>query len=75
MIPFSGERMARSIENSRELQLAADIIDLVEDAIRAANKDVDAIAEGNEGNTLLYGERYYKLEDEIADLLVAFKME
>jgi hypothetical protein len=67
--------MARSIENSRELQLAADIIDLVEDAIRAENKDVDAIAEGNEGNTLLYGESYYKLEDEIADLLVAFKME
>jgi len=50
-------------------RLAAEIIDMVEHAIRTANPEVDRIASEQEGNTLLHGEAYYRLEDEIAEKL------
>jgi len=50
-------------------KLAAKIIDMVEHDIRRANPEVDAIAIEKKGNTLLYGESYYQLEDAIAEEL------
>lgn len=48
---------------SQERQLAADIIDEVEEAILEANPGIDV--EKKQGNTLLYEEVYYALEDSI----------
>jgi len=50
-------------------ELAANIIDMVEYAIRKAHPEVDDVASKCEGNTLLYGEAYYDLEDEVSNLL------
>ena len=50
-------------------RLAHEIIDLVEDAIRKAHPTIDAKASRLKENTLLYGENYYNLEDEIAEIL------
>jgi hypothetical protein len=48
---------------------AAAIIDMVENAIREVHPEVDEIASKCEGNTLLHGEAYYTLEDDIAVML------
>jgi len=45
------------------------IIDMVEQAIRKAHPKIDEYASRLEGNTLLYGETYYNLETEIAEIL------
>jgi len=50
-------------------RLAHEIIDLVEDAVRKAHPTVDTKASRLKGNTLLYGENYYNLENEIAEIL------
>lgn len=50
-------------------ELAANIIDMVEEAIRKAHPEVDEIASKCEGNTLLHGEAYYDLEDEVSNFL------
>jgi len=50
-------------------RVAATIIDKVEHAIREAHPEVDDIASKCEGNTLLHGETYYALEDDIAETL------
>lgn len=50
-------------------RLAAEIIDMVEYAIRTAHQEVEMLASKQEGNTLLHGESYYSLEDEIAERL------
>ena len=50
-------------------RLAADIIDMVEHAIRKAYPKVDKIASKCKGNTLLYGEVYYDLEDKVSNFL------
>ena len=50
-------------------RLAHEIIDLVECSIREAHPTIDVKASGLKGNTLLYGERYYDLENEIAEIL------
>jgi len=50
-------------------RLAHEIIDLVECAIRKAHPTIDAKASRLKGNTLLYGEKYYDLENEIAEIL------
>ena len=50
-------------------ELAAAIIDMVEYAIRKAHPEVDEIASKCEGNTLLRGEAYYTLEDEVSNFL------
>lgn len=58
------------------VEMAAEIIDMVEYAIRKANPAVDEYAknivleDGSKPNTLLYGEAYYSLEDEIAEFLL-----
>lgn len=54
--------------------LAHTIIDLVEDAIRKAHPEIEQFVpktdeEGNMVNTLLYGEAYYDLENEVAEVL------
>ena len=49
--------------------VAHEIIDLVECEIRKAHPTIDAKALGLKGNTLLYGERYYDLENEIVEIL------
>jgi len=49
--------------------LAHKIIDLVECTIRKAHLTIDTKASGLKGNTLLYGEKYYDLENEIAEIL------
>lgn len=50
-------------------ELAANIIDMVEYAIRKTHPEVDEIASKCEGNTLLHGEAYYTLEDKVSNLL------
>ncbi|MDG6221915.1 MAG: hypothetical protein IAX21_07120 [Candidatus Bathyarchaeota archaeon] len=50
-------------------RLAHEIIDLVELSIRKAHPTIDAQAADLKGNTLLYGENYYDLENEITELL------
>jgi hypothetical protein len=50
-------------------RLAHEIIDLVENAIRKAHPTIDARASQLTGNTLLHGENYYNLEDQIAEIL------
>jgi len=50
-------------------RLAAAIIDMVEYAIRKAHPEVDEKASKYEGNTLLHGEAYYTLEDEVSNFL------
>ena len=50
-------------------EVAATIIDMVELKIRKIYPVIDKIAEKGQTNTLLYGEHYYDLENEIAELL------
>jgi hypothetical protein len=50
-------------------RLAHKIIDLVEFSIRETHPAVDAKATASKGNTLLYGENYYNLENEISEIL------
>ena len=50
-------------------KLAAEIINEVESTIRQANPEVEAMASEKEGNTLLYGQAYYDLENYIASVL------
>jgi len=50
-------------------KIAHEIIDLVECRLRELYPDIDLMASQLEGNTLLYGEDYYDLENEIAELL------
>lgn len=50
-------------------RLAHEIIDLIEDAIRKAHPTIDVKASRLMGNTLLHGEDYYNLENEIAEIL------
>lgn len=53
----------------KERTLTSEIIDLVEDAIRKAHPKVDKIGKNCQGNTLLYGEKYYNLEDSLVEIL------
>ena len=55
--------------------LAAEVIDLVEGRIRELFPDIDLMAEQLEGNTLLHGEEYYELEDEIIEKLKELRSE
>ncbi len=56
--------------------LAATIIDHVEDAIRKAHPWISYVAENFiSGNTLLTGEDYYNLEDEVKDLIEGMRWE
>ena len=50
-------------------RLAHEIIDLVELSIRKAHPTIEDLATNLKGNTLLYGENYYDLENEISELL------
>lgn len=50
-------------------RFAHEIIDLVENAIRKAHPTIDAKTSRLKENTLLHGENYYNLEDEIAEIL------
>jgi len=52
-------------------RLSHEIIDLVEDAIRKAYLTIGAKASRLIGNTLLHGENYYNLENEVAEILRA----
>lgn len=54
---------------TRERELAHEIIDLVETAIRDEFQVIDELAEKQEGNTLLMGEVYYNLEDKVVEKL------
>lgn len=49
--------------------LAHRIIDLVEETIRRNHPEIEKIASRCEGNTLLYGEVYYDLENEVVEAL------
>lgn len=69
---------ATKIQNDKVRQLAADLIDLVESAIRDAHPEIEKIASSwkpedpdvtEPPNTLLYGEGYYDLEDQITQKL------
>lgn len=57
------------------IEKATEIIDMVEDAIRKEFQVIDEIArkqtdkDGEPCNTLLYGEVYYNLEDEVIETL------
>jgi len=58
--------------NPHNKKLASHIINMVEDAIRKQWPEIDRIAQnhvvdGENVNTLLHGETYYTLEDEIAE--------
>jgi len=46
-------------------KLAHEIIDVVEMAIRCNKPQVDLIASKSEGHTLLHGEAYYDVENEV----------
>jgi len=48
-------------------ETAHNIIDLVETAIRKEHRDIDKIASRLQGNTLLHGEAYYNLENEVVE--------
>jgi len=48
-------------------KLAHAIIDLVESRIRELYPFIDKMASQKEGNTLLYGENYYNLENDVAE--------
>jgi hypothetical protein len=50
-------------------QVAHRIIDLVEAKICYDNPQVDLLRGQHKGNTLLYGEGYYELEDEVVAVL------
>jgi hypothetical protein len=50
-------------------RLAHEIIDVVELSIRKAHPTIEDLATNLKGNTLLYGENYYDLENEISELL------
>lgn len=54
-------------------ELAHQIIDLVEEKIVEAYPKLKKLQEKTEGNTFLYGEDYYDLEDEIADKIKLLK--
>ena len=65
----------------RSRELAATLIDMVEDAIRQAHPKIDRIAEETvyEGSlgipgTLLFGDEYYALEDELTKEIATAKM-
>lgn len=49
--------------------IAHTIIDMVEQAIRRKYPFIDQIGSSCEGNTLLHGEVYYNLENEIVAVL------
>lgn len=49
-------------------EIANEIIDLVLEKVLNQNPEIDV--EQKEGNTLLYGEGYYQLEIEIADMIM-----
>lgn len=54
--------------------IAHTIIGLVEDAIRKAHPEIEQFVpkedkDGNPINTLLYGEPYYNLENEVVEVL------
>lgn len=50
-------------------ELSAQIIDMVEEVIRRKHPKIELMASKLEGNTLLSGEVYYTLEDEIANYI------
>ena len=50
-------------------RVAHEIIDLVENEIRKAHPSIDKKALAQKGKTLLYGETYYDLENEIVEIL------
>ena len=54
-------------------RLANEIIDLIEEKMLENNPDVKKLVYKKKGNTMLYGEAYYNLEDEIAEKLREFK--
>lgn len=56
-------------------EMAHQIIDLVEFAIRKTHPEIDKIASDSEGNTLLYGEVYYDLENEIVNDFLETELE
>lgn len=49
-------------------EIANKVIDLVLDMVLEQNPEIDV--EQKEGNTLIYGEPYYSLEEEIADIIM-----
>ena len=49
-------------------EIANKVIDLVLDMVMVQNPEIDVTEK--EGNTLIYGEPYYQLEDEIADMIM-----
>jgi len=53
----------------KERTLVANIIDLVENAIRTAHPKVNKIAKNCRGNTLLSDICYYDLEDSLVEIL------
>jgi len=55
------------VENLREI--AHRIIDMIEDKICYDNPKVDLLRGKHKGNTLLYGEGYYELEDAVVQEL------
>ena len=57
------------MSRSKLMNLAAELIDLVEWRIRLIHPKINLIAQRLEGNTLLHGEKYYELEDEIIEKL------
>jgi hypothetical protein len=56
--------------NDKLIEKAALIIDLVESKIREVYPFIETFANSQKGNTLLYGENYYDLENEIVEELI-----
>ncbi len=66
--------MKRVNQLSKNKCIAHTIIDMVEDAIRKAHPEIEPFVpkedgDGNECNTLLTGEYYYNLENEVVKVL------
>jgi len=53
----------------KERVLVANIIDIVENAIRILHPKVNKVARNCRGNTLLHGSSYYDLEDSLVEIL------
>ena len=48
-------------------ELAHTVIDLVESTIRRSYPFIDKLARQKKGNTLLYGEAYFDLENDVVE--------
>lgn len=49
-------------------EIASEVIDLVLDMVLEQNSEIDVTEK--EGNTLIHGESYYTLEEELADMIM-----